>query len=449
MLVPGARLPSARQLAAELTLSKNTVAEAYAALAAEGVLRTEVGSGTWVADGAPLRRAAPDDRADRPRLDLWAGVADASDFPAAAWARAVDDALHDPDAAAGYAPAGGDPILCAELAAYVGRTRGCVIAGATVITGNGFGELLAMSARTLLARGVDTVAVEEYGHESHRRILAAAGMRLVPLPVDGDGAQVQRLGETGAQAVLLTPAHQFPTGFALSDQRRQLLADWVERTGGIVLEDDYDGEFRYDRAVVGAFQPLAPERVIYLGTASKALSPALGVAWAVAPSGLAVDMVDNRGPAGAASSRLHERTLAHFLAAHEYDRAVRRRRAVFRSRRELLAALLAEHAPRCRVVGHPAGLHCLVRLPDQAPVNGGRGSAPPETAATRVVDRARRAGIAVQALSEFRFAASADGAGQSHFGNAIVVGFGAARPSAADESLRALVDVIRRVVHAE
>jgi GntR family transcriptional regulator/MocR family aminotransferase len=439
-LAPGSRLPSARQLAAEVGLSKNTVAEVYAGLAAEGVLRTEIGAGTWVSDHHAAQPAAMDGRAARPRLDLRAGLADASDFPAAKWAEAAAAALRHTAAVAGYAPAAGDPMLRAELAVYLGRTRGCDVNGATAVTGHGFGELLAMAARTLLARGIDTIAVEEYGHQSHRDILATAGLRLVPLPVDHEGAQVGRLDGSRARAALLTPAHQFPTGFALSDPRRQQLAAWAEHVDGVILEDDYDGEFRFDRRAVGALQPLAAQRVIYLGTASKALSPAIGLAWALAPAALAAEMTEHRGYAGAAPSGLHERTLAHFIAAHEYDRAVRARRISFRRRRESFAELLAQHAPRCRIEGQRAGLHCLVQLPADASERG-RGDA-----ASTVAALARAAGVAVDPLPHFRFPGDAarDELAPPHFGDALVVGFGAAAPAAADEALRRLVAVIGR-----
>lgn len=447
-LARGARLPSARQLARDIGLSKNTVAEVYAGLAAEGVLRTEIGAGTWVSDRDASASPRTADRAFRPRLDLRAGIVDSSDFPVAKWSIAVEEALRDSTAIAGYAPSNGDPMLRSELARYLGRTRGCVIDGATVVTGHGFGELLALSARALLARGIDAIAVEEYGHQSHRDILTTAGLRLVPLPVDECGAQVDRLVESGVRAVLLTPAHQFPTGFALSDGRRQSLAAWVEQVDGVVLEDDYDGEFRYDRKSIGALQALAPERVIYLGTASKALSPALGVAWALAPSVWAEEMTNHRGYTGSAPSSLHERTLARFIAAHEYDRAVRRRRAVFRARRELLAALLVR-TPGCRVEGHLAGLHCLVTVPadmSRTALEGARG----ETAASQVADMARRAGVAINTLREMHIAADKpELAGSSHFRDALVVGFGAAAPAAADAAIRRLVAVIRRYVRAK
>jgi GntR family transcriptional regulator/MocR family aminotransferase len=412
----------------------------YAGLAAEGVLRTEIGAGTWVSDHHAAPPAAMDGRAARSRLDLRAGLADASDFPAAKWAEAAAAALRHTAAVAGYAPAAGDPMLRAELAVYLGRTRGCDVNGATVVTGHGFGELLAMAARTLLARGIDTIAVEEYGHQSHRDILATAGLRLVPLPVDHEGAQVGRLDGSRARAALLTPAHQFPTGFALSDPRRQQLAAWAEHVDGVILEDDYDGEFRFDRRAVGALQPLAAQRVIYLGTASKALSPAIGLAWALAPAALAAEMTEHRGYAGAAPSGLHERTLAHFIAAHEYDRAVRARRISFRRRRESLAELLAQHAPRCRIEGQRAGLHCLVQLPADASERG-RGDA-----ASTVAALARAAGVAVDPLPHFRFPGDAarDELAPPHFGDALVVGFGAAAPAAADEALRRLVAVIGR-----
>jgi GntR family transcriptional regulator/MocR family aminotransferase len=253
-------------------------------------------------------------------------------------------------------------------------------------------------------------------------------LRVVTLGVDEDGAQVERLEAGDVGAVLLTPAHQFPTGFALSRERRQWVADWAARTGGTILEDDYDGEFRYDRRSVGALQSTAPDHTVYLGTASKAVAPALGTAWALAPEAFANAMTRHRTLLGPAASGLHERTLAHFVAAHDYDRAVRSRRSVFRSRRQLLTDLLAQHAPAARVEGLPAGLHCLVTLPD-------------EDSARRALRAARRQEVAIHSLDHYR--ASHDEVTVPRWRGGIVVGFGAASPSTATEAISRLVGAVR------
>ncbi|MDQ0931755.1 hypothetical protein QFZ49_001662 [Streptomyces turgidiscabies] len=205
------------------------------------------------------------------------------------------------------------------------------------------------------------LAVEAYGLGFHRELLAAAGVRTVPLPLDEDGARVGLLDRE--RAVLLTPAHQFPTGGPLHSERRAAVIDWARARGGLILEDDYDGEFRYDRRPVGALQGLDPERVIHLGSVSKSLSPALRLGWMVLPERYVEPVLEAKGEREAWASSLEQLALADFLGSGSYDRHVRRMRQRYRRRRDRLVSALAAHAPHVEVTGVAAGLHAVLRLP--------------------------------------------------------------------------------------
>jgi len=429
----GTRLPASRVLATDLGVARNTVGEVYARLAAEGWLQTRVGAGTWVAAAPQPDAARVEGVQPRVPFDLRGGIVDASDFPHALWSAHLRRALAElPSAAYGYPDPAGVTALRQSLAAYVARTRGVVADPAAVVVGSGFGDLLALLSRALRARGARRVAVEEYGHERHRRIIEAAGLEVVSVAVDGDGADAAQLARLDVAGVLLTPAHQFPTGVPLSALRRRAVVEWARSTGGFVLEDDYDGEFRYDRRSIGALQSLAPDRVAYLGSASKALAPSVGLAWAVVPAELRDGVIAQRELAGGAPGGLHQYALARFVDAFEYDRAVRRRRARFRARRDLLAALLAQRAPHLRIDGLSAGLQCLVALPDR----GGE---------DRAVARARERGVAIDGLSAFRADRPGLGDGRSRRGpmpSGLVVGYGALPPSRVDAALQTFVDAI-------
>ncbi|WP_335941285.1 aminotransferase-like domain-containing protein, partial [Streptomyces sp. PTD5-9] len=269
-LSPGTRLPSSRSLAADLGIARNTVADAYAELVAEGWLTARQGSGTRVAPraqprraagrAAPLRPARP-----RPAYDLMPGSPDVSTFPRADWLKASRRALTAaPNDAFGYGDPRGRLELRTALAGYLARARGVYADPERIVICAGFVQALKLMGEVLHRRRVREAAVESYGLDVHWRLLTDAGLRLPCLPVDGSGARTGDLaGMRGVGAVLLTPAHQFPTGAPLHPDRRAEVVDWARRTGGLVLEDDYDGEFRYDRQPVGALQGLDPERVVH------------------------------------------------------------------------------------------------------------------------------------------------------------------------------------------
>ncbi|MGC5165775.1 PLP-dependent aminotransferase family protein [Luteimicrobium sp. DT211] len=426
-LAPGTRVPSSRSLAADLGLARNTVAEVYGQLVAEGWFEARVGAGTWVGERPrPAPRPSPPARATRPATDLRAGLPDGGQVPRAAWVAAARKAIAGLGAAdLGYTPTAGLPRLRTEVAGYVGRTRGVVARPDDVVVTTGFSETLALVCAALHASGARRLAVEAYGHERHRHVVRASGLTLQVLPVDGEGARVDLLD---ADAVLLTPAHQFPRGVPLAPARRVAVARWAEATDGLVLEDDYDGELRYDRRPVGALQALAPDHVVYAGTANKAFSPALGVGWAVAPGWLVGELERLRGDRGVRSDGLGQAVLAELLASHAYDRHVRRVRATYRDRRDRLAASLASRVPAARLRGLPAGLHVVVELPHGA------------DARAAVAAGARR-GVRFESLADFR----ADDPGDPADARCVVVGFGAPAAHAYAAAVEATVAALAEV----
>ncbi|MCQ9134603.1 PLP-dependent aminotransferase family protein [Streptomyces hilarionis] len=392
-LAPGTRLPPYRSLAADLGVARNTVADAYAELVAEGWLTARQGSGTRVADrAAPLRRTerspvrAPA-RARGPRHDLLQGTPDASSFPRAAWLASYRRALQQaPNEVFGPGDPAGRPELREALTEYLARARGVRTEPGRVVICSGFAHAL----RLLFAPGGaglrGPLAVEAYGLGFHRELLAAAGVRTVALPLDEDGARVDRLGRE--RAVLLTPAHQFPTGGPLHAGRRTAVVDWARARGGLLVEDDYDGEFRYDRRPVGAVQGLDPDRVIYIGSVSKSLSPAVRLGWMVLPERHVDGVLAAKGEREAWASVLDQLSLADLIASGAYDRHVRRMRQRYRARRDRLVEALADRAPHVEVTGVAAGLHAVLRLP-------------PGTERS-VLEAAAAQGVALDGLSAFR-----------------------------------------------
>ncbi|MFD9004320.1 PLP-dependent aminotransferase family protein [Streptomyces sp. NPDC059582] len=368
-LTPGTRLPPYRSLAADLGVARNTVADAYAELVAEGWLTARQGSGTRVAERAePLRRAArvpkqAPPRARGPRHDLRQGTPDASSFPRAAWLASYRRALQEaPNEVFGPGDPAGRVELREALTEYLARARGVRTEPGRIVICSGFAHAL----RLLFGQGAGGVlrgplAVEAYGLGFHRELLAAAGVRTVPLPLDEHGARVDGLGRE--RGVLLTPAHQFPTGGPLHAARRAAVIDWARARDAVVVEDDYDGEFRYDRKPVGAVQGLDPDRVIHIGSVSKSLSPALRLGWMVLPQRYVGAVLAAKGEREAWASVPDQLGLADFIVSGSYDRHVRRMRQRYRSRRNRLVEALATRAPHVEVTGVAAGLHAVLRLP--------------------------------------------------------------------------------------
>ncbi|MFI6487510.1 PLP-dependent aminotransferase family protein [Streptomyces sp. NPDC050564] len=390
-LAPGTRLPSSRSLAADLAIARNTVADAYADLVAEGWLTARQGSGTRVAERTVVRPAperAPRRREQgRPTYDLVPGSPDLASFPRTAWLKAARRALAAaPHDALGYGDPRGRLELRTALAQYLSRARGVRADPERIVICSGFSDGLNMLGAVLRQRGLRSLAVESYGLDVHWNLAHRSGLRTTPLSFDELGTRTSDL--PGARAVLLTPAHQFPMGVPLHPDRRAAVVDWARRTGGLILEDDYDGEFRYDRQPVGALQGLDPDRVVYLGTASKSLAPALRLGWLVLPPSLADEVVSLKGGGGWSTGALDQLTLAEFLTSGAYDRHVRAARLRYRLRRDALVAALATRAPAVHATGIAAGLHAVLQLP-------------PGTEQS-VVQAAAWQGLAVHGLSRYR-----------------------------------------------
>lgn len=428
-LAPGTRLPSSRALAADLGIARNTVADAYAELVAEGWLTARQGSGTRVAQRSAPRRADPvaaPSRRARPRTghSLKPGSPDVSSFPRTAWLRAARKALTAaPDEVFDYGDPRGRVELRTVLAEYLARSRGVHADPERIVICSGFVHGLTLLGTVLRGRRVRELAVESYGLDLHRDLITGTGLATPRLELDHLGSRTGELAAMrGTGAVLLTPAHQFPTGVPLHPDRRAAAVDWARSTGGLVLEDDYDGEFRYDRQPVGALQGLDPERVVFLGTASKSLAPALRLGWMVLPRGLVAEVVAAKGPSDWMSGTLDQLTLAEFIASGAYDRHVRSMRLRYRRRRDQLVAALAERAPGIEVSGIAAGLHAVLELP-------------PGTERS-VVQAAAFQGLRLDGLATYRHPDAPAGR------DALVIGYGSPSESAWAGALDALCRVL-------
>ncbi|MFJ7244889.1 PLP-dependent aminotransferase family protein [Kitasatospora sp. NPDC098652] len=434
-LAPGTRLPPYRALATDLGLARNTAAEAYAELVAEGWLTARQGSGTTVADRAapvPPTRARRPARRPGPVHDLRQGRPDAASFPRTAWLAAARRALTAaPNEAFGPGDPQGRPELRAVLADYLARARGVRTDPDRIVVCSGFAHALRLlfdgAAPALPPADQGPLAVEAYGLGFHRGLLAAAGVTAVPLPIDEQGARVEELARhPELRTVLLTPAHQFPTGGPLHAGRRAAVIDWARGHGGLVLEDDYDGEFRYDRQPVGAVQGLDPDRVVYLGSTSKSLTPALRLGWMVLPDHLVDQVLAAKGEREAWVSALDQLTLAEFIDSGGYDRHLRRMRRRYRDRRDQLVAALAAHAPHIEVSGIAAGLHAVLRLA-------------PGTERS-ILKAAAYRGLAVEGLADYRHPAADPAATPAVDG--LVVGYATPPDHAWPAALRALCDIL-------
>lgn len=366
-LAQDTRLPSSRDLAADLGVSRGLVTEAYEQLTAEGYLRSGRGAGTWVSGAARPTRPRARDLAPRPpavRADFVPGTPDLALFPRAAWAAAQRGVLADlPHHELGYPDPRGLPRLRTALAGLLARRRGVVADPERLLIVSGVAQATALLGLALHARGTDTVGVEDPGSPRHSALYAAAGVTAVPLALDDEGLAVDPLRASGVRAVVTTPAHQFPTGIAYSARRRAELLDWARSVDGFVIEDDYDGDFRYDRAPVGALQGLDPERVAYTGSVSKSLAPGLRLGWLLVPEALAEEVVERKRTTDLGHPTLDQALFARFVERGDYDRQLRRCQRAYRERRDALLAALREHFPGVRVSGIAAGLHVIAELP--------------------------------------------------------------------------------------
>lgn len=385
----GTPLPSTRALAAELGISRGLVVAAYAQLGAEGYLRLRRNAPPVVATGVGVAAEARTLAADpewphRLRPDL----PDYGAFPRGEWLKSYRAALRSaPDSELSYGDVRGSPQLREALVSYLGRVRGVVGEPEHTFVCSGFAQAVSLLGGVLVRAGRKRIAVEDPGHAVIRQLVARSGLEPIPIPVDAEGIDADALAASGADAVLLTPAHQFPTGVVLGPERRARILAWAEETDALVIEDDFDSEFRYDRPPVGSLQGLMPERVVYCGTASKTLAPTLRLGWIVAPGGLVWPLVEQVMYTVISPPRLEQRAFADFLLRGELDRHLRRMRLRYRRRRDALVHELGRRLPAIEVRGLAAGLYVEAVLPDGADE-------------ARVLEEARTRGIALSGMTE-------------------------------------------------
>jgi GntR family transcriptional regulator/MocR family aminotransferase len=427
-LEAGTRLPSTRALATDLGLARGTIVEAYAQLSAEGYLLPRRGAGTWVADVARTSTDGDGPREEEPvppaRFDFNPGLPDLTAFPRAAWLSSLRRGLRRTASSSfAYGDERGRPELRSALAAYLTRARGVVADPQLIVVCSGFMHGLSVLARVLRAGNAERFAMEDPCLPWHRRLVAAAGLEIEPVPVDEQGARTDLLGVTAAQAAVLSPAHQFPLGALLHPDRRAAALSWARTTGGLVIEDDYDAELRYDRQPVGALQSLGPEHVAYVGTTSKTLAPGLRLGWLLLPPALLDPVVALRHVEDVHVSALDQIAFAELLGSGAFERHIRRMRSVYRSRRDRLVAMLAERAPALTSVGICAGLRMLLELPADGP------------SAEDIIARAARASIELFPVDWCYHAGRGPRDG-------IVIGYASIPEHAFESALSALGDVL-------
>jgi GntR family transcriptional regulator/MocR family aminotransferase len=420
-------LPSSRSLAAELGISRGVVSEAYSQLAAEGYLLARQGAPVRVAP--TVRAAAP--RPPSPSLRssfthrLDPGLPDLAGFPRDRWLRSLRAAWRQaPIDAVDYPDPRGVPVLRETLADYLGRARGAAADPEQLLVCTGFSQGLSLIARWLASRDIKRVALEDPGWHSHRLILEQAGLAVEPIPVDGEGLRVDLLERSEAAAVIVTPAHQFPTGAVLSSERRAALVEWAERGERLIVEDDFDAELRYDRTGVGALQGLAPERVAYIGSASKRLAPGMRLGWMLTPSWLGWPLISVKAIEDRGSEAIGQLALHDFIERGELDRHLRRMRLRYQRRREALMESLRQHLPQAKVEEGAAGLYELAELPTGI-----------DEAALASAAAARGVGIEGLALHRFR-PGGAPG---------LVLGFAGMPEAAIEQSVRLLAEALTEV----
>lgn len=422
-LAAGERLPSSRELARELSVSRGLVQECYGQLQAEGYLETRIGSATRVATCAvaPVAKPVAPQAGSAPRFDFRPGVPDLAGFPRGDWLWAQREiARTAPTAALDYGDPCGSPALREVLAAYLSRVRGAAAQPHRLVICNGFAQGLNLVLRVLARSGVTTVAFEDPGYDDTSAVAAQwAGVRTVAVPVDENGLIVHALAGSGARAVVLTPAHQWPTGVVLAPSRRRELIAWAEANDAYVIEDDYDAEFRYDREPVGCLQGLGPDRVFLLGTVSKSLAPALRMGWILCPATVLDDVAAEKARADRGSPGLDQLVLARLIESGRFDRHLRRMRTVYAARREAVVESLAG----VPVTGLAAGFHAVAHLPAGASERA-------------VIASAARRSVGLVGMSRYRSSKAAQPA-------QLVLGFGNLAERAVRQGLAHIADLLR------
>ncbi len=367
-LGPGSVLPPSRDLADQLGVSRGVVVDSYSQLASEGYLTAKRGSATRVALlpalGTPpaRRQVSPPDQF---RYDLRPGQADYSAFPRARWKASLVRALRElPDRRLGYANHRGVAELRNAIAGYLARVRGVVVEPEHVVVCCAASQALTVLWQALRKQGGRRVAVEDPGWRWQRYTVEHAGLEAVPVRVDADGLVVADLAAADVDAVVMTPAHQYPTGVVMTAERRAALITWARERGALIVEDDYDVEYRFGREPVASLQGLAPDLVAFVGTTSKTLAPALRLAWMVPPSHLIDDVENVLLVTGVTPPTLDQIAMASFIEDAALERHLRSMRRRYRAKRDVLIDALGAHLPEVRISGTAAGLHLLAWLPD-------------------------------------------------------------------------------------
>jgi GntR family transcriptional regulator/MocR family aminotransferase len=426
-LVSGTLLPSSRALADDLGVSRGLVVTVYEQLTAEGYLVSRPGSGTVVSADVSQRCRLRIDlpTAAKAPYSFTPAHPDLSLFPRRAWARAFRSVWNTlPDEALGYGNPLGLPALREALADYLGRVRGLACEPGQVVVCGGFRHGFGLVAQALALLGHDSVALEDPGDMDLVPVIERWSLKAVPVAIDDEGLQVDRLEASGSRAVVVTPASQFPVGVVLSPTRRRMLCDWARRRDGYVLEDDCEGEFRHDRQPIGALQGVAPDRVVYFGTTWQSLAPGLRVAWVVIPQELTELLASPRVTPAATVSTVLQATFAEFLVRGDLDRHLRKVRKAYAHRREALLAALDRWLPEARTTGVAGGLHVPVVLPHGHDTG-------------QVAADAAALGVDVRTLASFRSDGSPSPPG-------LVLGFARLTPSQIDEGIERLATAARR-----
>jgi GntR family transcriptional regulator / MocR family aminotransferase len=425
-----AALPSSRALADQLGLSRGVVVEAYEQLIAEGYLASTPGGATRVAGNVAPARAArggrrppPPGSPESPGIDFGYGRPDVTQFPRQAWMKSARRVMNEaPSDRFGYLDLRGAPELREALATYLNRVRGTSADPDDVVVCNGFAQALRLFVQALREDGQRSVAGEDPGFQDLARAAADNGLAIVPVPVDEHGIDVAALARMSVRAVVVTPAHHFPTGAVMTAERRAALIAWANDRDALILEDDYDAEYRYDREPIGSLHGLAPERVIYAGSASKTLAPGLRLGWMLVPPRLVDRIALTKEHVDRGSPSFEQLTFADFLARGEFDHHLRRMRPIYRARRDTLLDAIRRYLPSMRPVGASAGLHVFAWLP--AGID--------EKAVAR---RAGAAGVLVYELSRYGYA-RADGSG------GLIFGYGAVGKSEIVEGVRIVAEAL-------
>jgi len=426
---PGSTMPSSRVLARDLGISRGLVVEAYAQLTAEGYLLSRPGAGTIVAPGQAASLSEPGSPApvdaSTGMLDLRPATPDLSSFPRRLWLGAVRDTLRVlPASELGYGEPWGARALRVQLAGYLARVRGTMADPDAFVLVTGVSQGMSLIAQILHRRGQRSVAVEDPCNPLARALLRERGLQAVDVPVDAHGLRVDALVAAGVRTVICTPAHQYPTGVIMSAERRTQLMRWAQDVDGLIIEDDYDAEFRYGRASVGCLQGLDSTHVALLGSVSKSLAPALRLGWVLAPPSLLDDLRSAKGYADYGSSALDQHVLAELMASGSYDRNLRLLKRRYGARREHLVSALASHAPSWSPMGAVGGLHLLVALPRDVPEE-------------QLLLAAAAAGVLVLGLAGM--------SGSHPMGPALVLSFARATPDMLDDAVHRLVRAAQEV----